>query len=438
MIVPIFGPLIQNGTTFDIIRATGGGTITDNSTVPTNSAVISFTNSVVGTNILRLTTLRNSFTSLASTANTQSLGGALDAISQQSLASINPDIFALFNQLEMIPTQLAVDQALESLLPPLNYSEVAGAHMSMDAVFSTVVKRFAKGDRHQHYGYNAGDYCHGGPTGNWVNVLAANQNQDELNGIDGYKARAAGFIVGSDWDICDFYGIGVSASFARVHTTDKAVAPKDQLINSYQGTLYGWFEPVENWYIDWMLAGAALKYHTFHHIAVGNVVNTAISDFNGHQYGGQVDVGYVFANNGYYISPLMRLKYTHLALDSYEEKEMGGVGLSVQGQDYDEFTFGAGARVATQFTCQQVNYIPEISALILHDFANDGQTSIAAFSGGGPNFTTNGLIPGSTIVDLSAAMIVQQNRAVWMMKYDAQLREKFVSNTLFLEGYYYW
>ncbi len=434
-IMPNFGPLIPAGTIFDIIEATGG-TIIDNATVVTNSAVVTFISNVVGGPILELTTFRNSFTSLASTANTKALAGSLDAISLQPINTINPDLVYLFSQLEHLPTSLAVEQALETLLPPLNYSEIAAAHLSMDSVFNTVGKRFEK-RRHKSSGLNAGDLIEI-PTGSWFNVFGANLNQDELDNIAGYNAKAAGAVLGSDWDICDFFGFGISASYARIHTLDKAFTPKDQLISSYQGTLYGWFEPKPNWFIDAMLGGVAHRYLSFHHIAVAEFNNTAIAKFNGQQYGGQIDLGYALLNNQYYLAPLIRAKYTHLALDSYDENELGGIGLAVQGQAYDEFTVGAGLRIATDISFNRIRYLPEVSALLLHDLVNDGQQSIAAFSGGGPSFATNGLTPGSTIFDLGLSLNIMQKDAVFTVKYDGQIREKFISNAAFLQVYYYW
>lgn len=434
-IAPLFGPLIPNGSTFNVINSAGA--LVDNATLVNNSAVVTFTSNIVGT-FLQLTANRNSLDSLASNANTHAVARVLDVISHQPISTVDPDLLNLFNQLDHLPTSDAVNQALQSLLPPLNYSEIGGALLSMTNVFNTVGTRFEIVHRARPLGFNSGDIGYDPPTGTWIKLFASTLNQNEMSGIDGYDATAVGGIIGTEWDICDFFGIGFAASYAAVELRDKAFIPKDQHLSSYQGTFYGWYEPIPNWFVDTILSGAGNHYQSYHHIAVGNLVNTAIGDFDGSQFAGQVDFGYAMIQDRYYFSPLVRMRYSYIELDSYSEKTLGGLDLAVQEQVYHEFLIGLGARAAAQFIFCDIIYTPEASAFILYDIENDGQQSIATFTGGGPAFATNGLIPNPTMFDLGLSLNAEQNNAIFTLKYDFQTREKMINNTLSLQGYYYW
>lgn len=452
---PIVTGFIPQGSKFDIVTVNGGGTILANDTLKQpSSAVISFSQSLnLANNILSLTTLRKSYEFLSLTQVTQGIAGALDALAQGNGPS-SPQLLNLLAQLDQLGSAQAVEEAMESLAPPFNYGLIAGSHIIMDNTFEGIQSRLEdlrknrKGSTRLSAndspiqlaanGVNYGDL--GGSGSVWGKLLGAHLSQKERGGVPGYRAKAAGVALGADWGFNDCTTFGLAASYAKVNVDDKNPSPKDQSIKSWQGTAYGWWEFCDGWYLDAM-AGIGSNHYKLNRVINVNTIHTAAnSSFNGTQYGAQADLGWSFLDcDTYYVAPFARLKYIHLNLDDYAESGAGDLSLDVQNRNAKEFLGGIGFKVGSLYQACEYLIVPELTAMIGYDFTLDGEQPFAGFIGGGPFFVTDGIKPGRTVFDLGLGVNAHIcNNAILGLKYNLELRSKFVGNALQLQYNYFW
>ncbi|MFI4937787.1 MAG: autotransporter domain-containing protein, partial [Candidatus Berkiellales bacterium] len=203
---------------------------------------------------------------------------------------------------------------------------------------------------------------------------------------------------------------------------------------------YGWLEFNHNIYLDVIAGLATNEYKTNRVINVNQIHTAAQADFDGTQFGIQSDLGWLlFKDENSYLSPFARLRYTYLDLEDYTESGANDFNLSVNNHNPDEFLGGLGLKFGMEIPCPKQNmlYVPEVSALVAYDFDNDGEQTIAGFIGGGPQFATNGVRPGRTILNLDVGLntyIAQEG--IITVKYDLEWREKFTSNAVYLQYNY--
>lgn len=434
---------IFDGATFDIIQVEGGGSIIAENKVISPSLMVNFSQSLNSSaSILTLKASRNSYTTQSSTQVTPGVARTLDVIAQNKGLN-NSQFLDLLGELDSLPSQLAIEQSLESLTPPANYGLVAGSHIGMDTTFESVIARLGQlgktvhmGSTEPQSGINSGD----GQGGSfWIQGLGAHLNQKERQGIAGYKAKGGGVALGSDWDLNDCTTLGLVASYTKVSVDDKNIHPKDQNIHSWQATAYGWWQWAAGWYLDAMFGAATNHYKTNRVIDVNQIQTATRASFDGAQWGAQADLGWSYDCNLAYYAPFVRLKYIALNLKDYSEEGAGAFDLQVQNANTEEFLGGIGIRIGNTFERRSAWYVPEISAMIAYDFKNDGEQTLAGFLGGGPAFNTDGLIPGRVIFDLGIGLNAYlSDCSILEAKYNLELRSQFVSNALYLQYHFLW
>ncbi len=436
----VSGQFYQAHSRFDVIAAiTPTGAIVDNSTlVQPPSVILSLSKGLLGDpaaglNTLVVTVSRNSYSSQSSSQQTMGVALTLDGLAAGT-GPTNVDFLTLLGNVDFDATQSQLQNDMASLTPPANYGLVEGSHIGMDDVFNVLTTRI----RDMRQGLNYGDYSN--KWGVWGDVFGAHLNQEDLESVNGYHANAAGLVVGGDWEFTECTLIGLAASYTKANVSGKGEAPKDQGIKSWQATIYGWYEPTEKIFIDAMLGIADQRFHTNRVITANVVSSAANASFNGTLYGVMGDIGYAIVNNAtYYAAPLFRIKYNSLDLGSYTESGAGGLSLTVDGQNLNEFSCGLGFRLASTYVKQKITWVPELSAILSYDFVIDNEQTTSSFLGGGIAFDTNGAIPGKTIFDLGLGLNAYLNSySIVTIQYNLELRDEYMSNSGFLKYYYYW
>lgn len=450
-VAPTFSGFMPEGTVYDVVEVNGGGTI---SGVPTitqpSSTVVYFTDALNTNNThLLLTAHRRPYQSLSSSKPTQGVAGALDVLALGN-GPTNNDLFTTLVQLDQLATQSEVEDAMESLTPPFNYGEVMGSKQGMNEMFNAVTDRMAdltwyrKNGKwapahHRHtVGFSAGD---GDimPDNLWVRALGSYAEQSAREEIAGYKVRGAGLAIGADFLWNDCAAMGAALNYYKSSVADKNFAPKDSNIQSWQGTLYGYFDFSYGLFLDTMVAVAANDYKLNRTISVNNIHTGANASYDGTQWGAQGDLGIALSNCGFYYAPFVRAKWIQVSFDDYTERGAGDLSLTVHNNDVNEFMGGVGIKLATVLSSKCVNYIPEVTMLLGYDFTNDGTSPTASFIGAGPAFGTDGVAPGSTIFDLGLGLnVVANTRTILTFKYDMEIRDEFWGNAGYIQYSYLW
>jgi outer membrane autotransporter protein len=367
-----------------------------------------------------------------------------------NLAPANPTFDIIKNQLNALPTDEARLEALESLVTPFNNSMAVGSRIGMENVFDIVQIRI--GDLHEpplyrgayaktQIGNNYGDWHWHMPTfATWVSVMGGIQNQHERDYASGFNGRNAGPVVGIDFDICNFMGIGLAGSFDRMYMEDWHHDPKDQRIDSWQGTVYGWIKLPYDIYIDAIFGASNNHFKATRIIGLNQINSEAQASFDGLQMGFQSDIGMTYTSQNRYFSPFVRLKYFHLDKDDYAENGADILNLNVRNDHARNFIAGLGFRFSTivQSHSSCVYFEPEFMAMLGYDFDANDENSYAGFAGT-PVFPVDGFKQGRTVFNLdfgAHAHLTQQ--ATLSLKYNLEVRDKFTNNAGNLQFYYDW
>lgn len=456
-IEPYFQGFLPNNTEMNIFNVNSFGPETslveDNSLlIQPPSAVVYFIKSLstYDQDIL-LTSFRHTYQSLSSSAATYGVAGALDVLAQGA-GPTDPDLFYLLSQLDQLPTQQSLEQAMQSLAPPFNNGIQGGAHLVMKTLFNNVGDRiwdfsypyrFTQTGRPAEYpwdifGFNAGD--NGNGMGFWLNPIALYADQGSRDNVAGYTAKGLGGIMGVDWQLDNCVLLGFSASYVKMHVADQNLFPKDEAIKSWQGTFYGSFEFQYGIYLDAILGIGTNHYQLNRVIGVNNLNTAEKSSFSGTQWGLQTDIGMIMPSDSMWMmAPFIRFQYLSLQLGEYTESGANDIRLNVQNSDPDNFMAAIGIRFATAVPYGCCDLIPDATVMLGYDLQQDAAPTTAAFVGGGPLFVTPNALPRRTLLDIGIGMnLLTSADTVLTLKYHLELRNKYNANTLNLQYYFPW
>lgn len=144
--------------------------------------------------------------------------------------------------------------------------------------------------------------------------------------------------------------------------------------------------------------------------------------------------GYHFFNQGFTITPLASLQYTHVDVDGYSETGAGDVDLQVKSQSYDFLESALGVKVARPFAYyNDVASVPEMHFKWYRELVNPPLVNTAAFTAtGSPFFTTPGMKAGDDTFDLGVGLqflSCQCTAGTWSLEavYDHEWRSRSYS-----------
>lgn len=443
--------------------------------------------------VVRLTSHRNTFQIMSSTQVTVEVANTLDEFADSGCPPTN-DFCRLLSAFDQIPTPQGVEEGMQSLLPPFNYALIAASHIGMDSVFDAVTDRVfelawdcmhnqvrfparigldrpvqkvgsvknplkkvkktqqtkqtkstvtqpQQEDKEIIYqGMSAGENSTSLiPLSFWFRPIGVELNQDERKGIAGYRAKAGGVAVGleSGFNDCTMYGVAFSYTHTNVH--DKAFAPKDEAIKSWQGTVYGAYDFCYGIFTDAMFGYARNQYKLNRVIHVHDLKTAAQSGFYSSQWGAQGDIGISVPNTwNVFLAPFARLQYIRISFDDYVETGASDLSLTVDNHNAIEFYGGIGFKLSKQFCVGLTEWIPELTMMLARDFRNDAETTFAGFAGGGTPFNTIGITPGSGIWNTALALHGVCGPSVMSLKYTLDIRNQFVGSSAYIQFYYNW
>ncbi len=450
------GVFLAPGTFFDVIKS--GAPVTLPILVQPQSALVFFTEQQAGNN-LRVTLGLKPIAAVAQGDIPQAVGTALDPLLFGG--TNNPDLLALLGQLELLYDVTTLDEALLQLAPPYNYALPTSARISMNNAFDSVQQRLEElnglkpittdenynesRDYELYNGVNYGDVnvigFGEGHYGAWVKLFGTIYDQHKRNEVEGFLAESTGVAIGGDWRLTPQALVGAALSLSKVNTHDNTAQQDKIKLQTYQATLYGWFEFSPGLYLDSMLAVASEKYDTTRNMQIGTLSATAEAQFDGIHYGAQADLGYAFlTNENWFVAPYLRGRYTYLDIGDYSEKGAGGIGLNVRNQPLYEMIGGIGLRVAAKRDFVTAAYVPEASATLLYDFAGREQSMQSIFLGAPLQpFYTNSVKPQQLIQLYGLGITAYTSDGyVFTVKTNFEYRNELFGYNGYLELRYEW
>lgn len=271
--------------------------------------------------------------------------------------------------------------------------------------------------------------------GIWAQGFGGEVRQESEGGQPGYRAEVWGGAFGYDRRLFAHLMAGFGGGYAR-----NRIAGLDDLsrndVDSYQAHVYGSLAR-DACRLDAILSFAYHAYKASRRIAFGGIDRTAKSDYAGQQYSLFVEGGYAFEGAGLVVTPLASLQVMRLHINGYAETGAGAADLTVAAQDYNLFESGLGARLAYPVLQEGLRITPELHAKWLYDFAGSRQQATSRFSGSGVSFSTQGIEPAQSSVNVGAKLSLEtQCNMTFSLNYDLEKKAGFTGHAFLVHVRY--
>ncbi len=412
------------GAALKILDGAAGGTNGQAVTVTSSSPHYTFT----GTNSAGDITITPTSTSSAVTtsANSTSVAAAFDGTS----GTATGDMATVQNAVTALTSNAALDAAYAQMDPTANSATSSVGFTQVSQSLGTVTGHLADV---RGAGISSGDEWK--DAGIWVKGFGTYADQGTRSGIQGYKASMWGAGGGIDGLVYDETRVGFAGSYASTNVENKG-EPGGTDVDSYQGTVYLGYDDPSPWYVNGAFSFTWNSYDASRAIVFTGVDRTANASYQGQQYTGLLDLGYVWKTTKiekgqeWDITPTAAFTYSHLAINSYTETNAGDLSLHVNSQGYDLAQSSLGAKVSRPYKDVTGTYVPEIHGSWLYDFVGDPFTTAATFTGGGASFTTRGAAPAQSSFDVGAGLTFYSKGNISISAvYDCELKSKYTSHT---------
>jgi len=427
---------IVNGSSFNIVNATSG---TSGSTViaTSSSPLYAFTATPTTAGLVTITAAKIPLAAVVAPIATPgvtpvapgTVSPAVDAL------PLTPTTAPLLNALAQLPTAAAIAQALAQLGP--GEANLASPRVSFQAAqrFQDQLASYLEAQEacgqdsqsHDRTQWRLADssICQDGDrhghlwvTGFGYSSPFSADRQGDVSGYEGYQSRIYGGMLAYDAPVSRTVHVGVGVRYAQSSIDGNAASvaggPSNSHtnINSYQITAYVGYAPGP-FYINGALTYGLDRYSSSRLVEYPGVDSVLASTYSG-------DQTTVFGTTGYHfypgdgrtvLTPFASLQYTDLHAGAYAEGGNPALDLTVNAQHYDFVESGLGAKIARYVVLSGSMVVqPELHAQWLHSLSADSMTNIAAFTAGGPAFTTVGLKPDPNTYNLGAGVAFANSR----------------------------
>ena len=222
----------------------------------------------------------------------------------------------------------------------------------------------------------------------WMKGFGSWANQNDINGVSGYKINTGGLAIGIDKGLTRKANIGAVFAFSNSGvSSNSSSAPSGVTVNSYQAGVYGDYaihpQLIANAQVDiGMNQNNAYRNITF----MGTNANSSYNSYSGHVGTGVKYLMPIDAENTFI--PSVRVDYTTVQSQAYTETGAGALNLSVGQQTYNTLIPSADLRIDHSLDSKLTL---SANAGVGYNTLGNQVTSTAAYQGGGAVFATNGL-----------------------------------------------
>lgn len=373
--------IISAGT----LTSDGTFTVTDNSLL-FNFGAVKDSNTVDLTITAAAPAAPGVLTSVTNTGNTPATGAAtaLDIIIAGDPTGPVGSLFVGFS------TEQQVSNAVSQTLPLLT----GGSQVAASAAL-TGINRVIQARQERNRGLSSGDLFYGDKKF-WMKPFGSWADQDDRNGVSGYKARTGGLAFGADATISNETRVGLSFAYARVAVDgSSSVAPNSMDVDVYQLVGYGSHVLDADSEINFQVGIGQNKNDGRRDLlAFGTVAKadfTSQTATAGVGYGRTLKLG---EQTGF--TPSLRADYSWIRDKGYTETGAGAMNLNVESRTTDELILAADGKLTHEIaTGRTVSANLGLGYDVLGE-----QVSIMAAYAGAPTvaFTTRGLDPNPWMV----------------------------------------
>lgn len=264
----------------------------------------------------------------------------------------------------------------------------------------------------------------------WAAAFGYAGAQDSANGYEGYTDNSAGAMLAYDIPLGTATTAGVGVRYANT-SLDGRNAMSSANIKSNQVIAYLGYAPGRSWFASGSLVYGTDDYSSSRSVVFPGLSARSSADYSGHQYTAAVATGYHFymGDGRTTVTPMATLQYTELKLPGYGEAGGDAINLRVNAQNHYYAQSGLGVKFARDIGVSNSQILrPELHVNWLHSFSGSRTDNTAAFTNGGPAFTTSGVTSQRNLLDVGAGMLLASNNT-WSFEgvYDYQRNRSYAA-----------
>lgn len=283
----------------------------------------------------------------------------------------------------------ALLKVIEDTLPSESGAEDYSSIASTDLIFDMIMDRLSGGgfvvaqNGTAGTGLSAGDAQLGGD-GKWalwgrVGGLTAEYTP---SGVNGFETDMWGATGGIDGEVAADTRIGLSAFYTSADVDENgAGANANSTIDAYGAVAYMTWRP-GLWYVNASL-GYGFNQYESERRSLGGV---NVADYDGSQFVARTEVGRMFVEGAWDITPNVGLRYNLVDVDAYTET--GPLPISVASRSIESIRAVGGVNL--RYTMELdggSKLIPELGLKVLTELADPAEATTGSVVGGGA-FTT--------------------------------------------------
>ncbi len=410
--------------------------ITDNGlSVYDNSVLFNFTHEIRSGNELYLITKRELRAVTATDNNNgrptaQSIAGAIDVFIE-NLPNDNP-IVTYLAQFPVAEQEAKLFQLVKDSLPSESGATGSSAVVSTDMVLDLIMDRLSgggfvvvdSGDRET--GVAAGEQFLGGE-GNWALWGRAGASFADYNPavVNGFESDTYAVSLGLDGDVSDNLRMGVALFYSDTSVDETgAGANSGQDIEGFGGLIYGTYRP-EEFYVN-ATVGLGLNEYDSARNSLGGI-NRA--NYDGAQFMSRVELGKVFTEGAWDLSPHVGLRFNYVAIEGYTET--GPLPTSIASQNITSLrgVLGLSGRY-TEKMDDGSKLIPEAYVRVLQELADPNSPVTGTVVGGG-TFVSQSTARDNLSYAFGAGLTYEMDESTSVrFLYDGEFQENYQEHSL--------
>jgi outer membrane autotransporter protein len=222
----------------------------------------------------------------------------------------------------------------------------------------------------------------------WMKGFGSWANQNDVNGVAGYKVNTGGLAIGIDQGFTPKLNIGAVLALSNSGvSSNSSSAPSGVTINSYQAGLYGDYAIEKNIIANAQADIGMNQNKEYRNITfMGTNANGNYNSYSGHLGTGVKYLMPINPENTFI--PSVRVDYTSVQSQAYSESGAGALNLSVAKQTYNTLIPSADVRIDHSLDSKMTL---SANAGAGYNTLNNQVSATSAYAGGGTTFATNGL-----------------------------------------------
>jgi outer membrane autotransporter protein len=222
----------------------------------------------------------------------------------------------------------------------------------------------------------------------WMKGFGSWANQNDVNGVAGYKVNTGGLAIGVDQGFTPKLNIGAVLALSNSGVSSNSnSAHSGVTINSYQAGLYGDYTIEKNIIANAQADIGMNQNKEYRNITfMGTNANGNYNSYSAHLGTGVKYLMPINPENTFI--PSVRVDYTTVQSQAYSESGAGALNLSVAKQTYNTLIPSADVRIDHSLDSKMTL---SANAGAGYNTLNNQVSATSAYAGGGTTFATNGL-----------------------------------------------